>query len=126
LHSGGFTDRLLHPSEERLLLESGYGITNVVKRASAAADELTLDELQAGGKILRVKVKKYRPRYLAVLGVGAFRVAFDNPKAKLGLQQETVGETKLWVLPSPSGLNAHYQANDLAKLFGELKEAADG
>jgi TDG/mug DNA glycosylase family protein len=125
LYAGGFTDRLLRPPEESLLLERGYGITNVVNRASAAADELTLDELRAGGKVLRAKVKKFAPNYLAVLGAGAFRIAFDKPKATLGLQEETIGETKLWVLPSPSGLNAHYQASDLAKLFEALRKAAD-
>ena len=122
LHAGGFTDRLLKPSEERELLKSGYGITNVVERASAAADELSLGELKAGGKRLRARVKRYQPRYLAVLGVGAYRVAFDRPKAELGLQPETIGATKVWVLPNPSGLNAHYRAGDLAKLFEQLKD----
>ena len=122
LHAGGFTDRLLKPSEERELLKSGYGITNVVERASAAADELSLGELKAGGKRLRARVKRYQPRYLAVLGVGAYRVAFDRPKAVLGLQPEAIGATKVWVLPNPSGLNAHYRAGDLAKLFEQLKD----
>jgi len=123
LHAGGFTDRLLSPYEERELLERGYGITNVVNRASAAADELTAAELTAGGEQLRTRVKRYRPRYLAVLGVGAYRVAFDRPKAVLGLQPDPIGSTKVWVLPNPSGLNAHYRARDLAKLFRELREA---
>jgi TDG/mug DNA glycosylase family protein len=122
LHAGGFTPRLLKPSEERELLPLGYGITNVVGRASAAADELSHDELVAGGKQLRVRVKRYRPRYLAVLGVGAYRAAFDRPRAVLGLQPGPIGETKVWVLPNPSGLNAHYRAADLAKLFRELRE----
>jgi double-stranded uracil-DNA glycosylase len=126
LHAGGFTPRLLKPAEERELLTLGYGITNVVRRASAAADELTLDELVAGGKKLRARVKRYKPRYLAVLGVGAYRAAFDRPKAVLGLQPESIGETKVWVLPNPSGLNAHYRAADLAKLFQELRAAAGG
>ena len=124
LHAAGFTDRLLHPAEERELLKLGYGITNVVERASAAADELSADEFVAGGGRLQARVKRYRPRYLAVLGVGAYRVAFDRPKATLGLQDETIGETKVWVLPNPSGLNAHYRARDLAKLFAQLREAA--
>jgi TDG/mug DNA glycosylase family protein len=123
LHAGGFTARLLKPSEERELLELGHGITDVVQRASAAADELSLDELVAGGKQLRARVKRYKPRYLAVLGVGAYRTAFDRPKAVLGLQPEAIGETKVWVLPNPSGLNAHYRAADLAKLFRQLHEA---
>ncbi len=120
LFAAGFTDRLLHPSEERDLLPLGYGITNVVPRATASADELTDEELVAGGKRLRAKVKKFAPRFLAVLGVGAYRVAFAQPKASLGLQDEQLGETRMWVLPSPSGLNAHYQPKDLAKLFREL------
>jgi TDG/mug DNA glycosylase family protein len=123
LHAGGFAPRLLKPSEERELLPLGYGITNVVSRASAAADELTADELTAGGKALRARVRRYRPRFLAVLGVGAYRVAFDRPKAVLGLQPEPIGETKVWVLPNPSGLNAHYRAADLANLFRRLREA---
>lgn len=123
LHAGGFTPRLLRPSEERELLTLGLGITNVVGRASAAADELTVDELMAGGKALRARVRRYRPRFLAVLGVGAYRVAFARPKAVLGLQSEPIGETKVWVLPNPSGLNAHYRAADLAKLFRQLKNA---
>ena len=122
LHAGGFTPRLLKPFEERELLTLGYGITNVVERASAAADELSNDELVAGGKRLRARVKRYRPRYLAVLGVGAYRAAFDRPRAVLGLQPEPIGETKVWVLPNPSGLNAHYRAADLARLFRELRD----
>src|SRR5688572_9606587 len=121
LHAGGFTPRLLHPSQERELLALGYGITNVVERASAAADALTTVELTAGGKRLRARVKRYKPRYLAVLGVGAYRVAFDRPKAVLGLQPEPIGDTKVWVLPNPSGLNAHYRAADLATLFRQLR-----
>ena len=124
LHAAGFTDRLFHPSEEAELLPLGYGITNVAKRASAAADELSTEELIAGGKRLRRTVKRLAPRYLAVLGVGAYRVAFDKPTAALGLQEEVIGETKVWVLPSPSGLNAHYQRPQLAALFRELREAA--
>lgn len=123
LFAAGFTDRLLDPSEERELLALGYGITNVVARATATADELTDEELTAGGKKLRAKVKQFAPRFLAVLGVGAYRVAFDQPRATLGLQDETIGQTKIWVLPNPSGLNAHYQAARLAALFRELREA---
>jgi TDG/mug DNA glycosylase family protein len=113
----------LRPSEERELLGLGYGITNVVERASAAADELSVDELTTGGKRLRARVRRYKPRYLAVLGVGAYRVAFDRPKAVLGLQSEGIGGTKVWVLPNPSGLNAHYRAADLANLFRQLRES---
>lgn len=125
LHAAGFTSRLLHPSEERELLALGYGITNVVSRASAAADELTDDEIVAGGKRLRTKVKRQAPRFLAVLGVGAYRVAFDKPKATVGPQPDAIGTTRVWVLPNPSGLNAHYQPKQLAAVFRELLEAID-
>lgn len=124
LHRAGFTPRLFHPSEQHELLTLGIGITNVVARASAAADELTREELIAGGKELARKVKRYKPRYLAIVGVGAYRTAFDRPKAKMGLQDETIGETKIWVLPNPSGLNANYQAAELVALFAELRKAA--
>lgn len=124
LHAGGFTNRQLHPSEKSELLKGSYGLTNLVKRATARSDELTADELVAGGKTLKAKIKRYRPRYIAVLGVVAYRDAFKRPLARLGLQEEAIGETKVWVLPNPSGLNAHYQARDLAKLFRELREAA--
>jgi TDG/mug DNA glycosylase family protein len=124
LYAGGFTERVLSPFEERELLKSGYGITNVVARATASADLLTKEEIVKGGERLRAKVLRYRPRVLAVLGVGAYRTAFNQPKATVGLQEERIGDTMLWVLPNPSGLNANYQAADLAKLFRELREAA--
>ena len=125
LHGGGFTPRVLSPFEERELLRLGYGITNVVDRATATADELKREELIAGGKKLVAKVKKYRPRVLAVVGLGAYRVAFDRPKAQVGRQEETIGDTRLWVLPNPSGLNAHYQPKDLARVFGELRREVE-
>lgn len=121
LYAGGFTNRVLSPFEERELLQSGYGITNVVARATASADMLTKDEIVKGGERLRAKVLRYRPRVLAVLGVGAYRTAFNQPKATLGRQEERIGDTTLWVLPNPSGLNANYQAPDLARLFQELR-----
>lgn len=123
LHAAGFTPRLLDPSEEQELLPLGYGITNVVDRATAAADELTDDEVRAGGEQLVTKVKRLAPQFLAVLGVGAYRVAFGKPKAAVGEQPERIGETRVWVLPNPSGLNAHYQADALARVFSELREA---
>lgn len=125
LYAAGFTDRVLSPFEERELLKSGYGITNVVARATASADQLTKEEIVAGGERLRAKVLRYHPRILAVLGLGAYRTAFNQSKALVGRQEERIGETVLWVLPNPSGLNANYQAEDLARLFGELKQAAD-
>ena len=124
LHAGGFTECVLSPFEERELLKSGYGITNVVPRATASADLLTKDEIVKGGERLRAKVLRYRPRVLAVLGVGAYRTAFNQPKATVGRQEERIGDTVLWVLPNPSGLNAHYQSADLAKLFRELRDYA--
>ncbi len=123
LHLGGFTDRVLHPSEELELLENGYGITSFCKRTTARADELTAEEFVEGGKILVRKIRKYKPRFLAVLGIGAFRTAFNQREAKLGLQAKEIGGAKVWLLPNPSGLNAHYQLGDLAALFGELRRA---
>lgn len=122
LFLGGFTGRILHPSEEHELLENGCGITSFCKRTTARADELTVEEYIAGGKLIIKKIEKYKPRFLAVLGIGAFRTAFNRPKAKLGLQTETIGATRVWLLPNPSGLNAHYQLPDLAKLFAELRD----
>jgi TDG/mug DNA glycosylase family protein len=124
LYRAGFTPRLFSPAEQRELLKLGIGITNVVARATAAADELTREELIEGGKILARKVKRCTPRFLAIVGVGAYRTAFDRPKAKMGLQDETIGETKIWVLPNPSGLNANYQAAQLVELFAELRRAS--
>ncbi|KYF66935.1 G/U mismatch-specific DNA glycosylase [Sorangium cellulosum] len=123
LHAGGFTDRVLSPSEERELLKLGYGITNVVERATASADELSPEELAAGGVRLAAKVRQYRPRFLAVLGIGAYRSAFGRPHAAPGPQPETLGATRLWVLPNPSGLNASYQPQKLAEMFRALRYA---
>ena len=95
LHLANFTDRLLHPSEEAELLENGYGITSFCRRTTATAAELSTEEVIAGGKVLVKKIEKFKPQFLAVLGIGAFRTAFNNPKAKLGLQEETIDETKM-------------------------------
>ena len=121
LHASGFTPRLLSPHEEARLLDSGCGITNVVDRATANAAELTREEIIEGGGRLRVKVLHWRPRVLAVLGIGAYRTAFAAPRAAIGLQEATIGDTHLWVLPNPSGLNAHFQLPELARVFAELK-----
>lgn len=123
LHDGGFTPRLLSPHEELELLNWRLGITNIVDRASARADELSADELVAGAVVLREKVERVRPRFVAVLGVTAYRAAFVRPKATTGRQPEMIEEAVAWVLPNPSGLNAHYQKDDLARLFGELYTA---
>ena len=125
LHASGFTERLLSPFDERELLKFGLGITNVVRRATPTADLLTKEEIIEGGKRLSSKVLRYRPRILAILGVGAYRVAFNKPKAALGRQSEMIGGTIVWVLPNPSGLNANYQRPDLARLFRELREAIE-
>ncbi|MGD9560815.1 MAG: G/U mismatch-specific DNA glycosylase [Pyrinomonadaceae bacterium] len=123
LHGAGFTDRLLHPSEEDELLGKGCGITCFVERTTARADEISAREFVEGGRVLVKKVEKFRPRVLAVLGIGAFRAAFNAPKAVLGKQPEKIGETDVWLLPNPSGLNAHYQLADLITLFSELKRS---
>ncbi|HEY7424124.1 MAG TPA: G/U mismatch-specific DNA glycosylase [Gemmataceae bacterium] len=122
LYAAGFTDRLLSPYEERELLSVGCGITNIVARASARADDLSADELQEGAGILERKVARYRPTFLAFLGITAYRTAFGRPRAVLGRQGEMLAESAIWVLPNPSGLNAHHSAADLARLFGELRQ----
>lgn len=121
LARSGFTKTVLSPFDERELLSLGIGITNVVARASARADELAQEELEAGAAILRRKVARFRPRAVAVLGVTAYRAAFRLRNAQLGLQSETIGGAPLWVLPNPSGLNAHHQLADLARAFRELR-----
>lgn len=126
LYNAGFTDRLLSPHEERELLTRGYGVTNVVARTTARADELSPEELIEGGRRLKMKVRRYRPQVLAVLGISAYRAAFDRPQARLGRQDDSIGETLLWVLPNPSGLNAHYQPKDLARLFREMRLEVEG
>jgi len=125
LHAAGFTDRLVSPFDEAELLKSGYGITNVVMRTTATADGLSREELHKGGQILAAKVRRYRPRFLAILGLGAYRTAFVKPRAVIGRQEEMIGETVIWVLPNPSGLNAHYQAKQLGNLFAELRTAVE-
>ena len=125
LYAGGFTDRQLSPFEERELLPRGYGISNIVARASARADDLTDEELRKGAEVLTRKVNRYRPVFIAFLGITAYRAAFSRPKAVLGRQPETLGEAAIWVLPNPSGLNAHHSAADLGRLFGELRQAVE-
>lgn len=125
LHRAGFTPRLLSPYDEHELVPLGYGITNVVDRATAAADEVSAEEFLAGGKKLEAKVRRFRPRVLAVLGVGAYRVAFNRPKAKVGAQEEMIGGAAAWVLPNPSGLNAHYQSKELIEVFAQLREMVE-
>ena len=124
LFAGGFTGRVISPFEERALLDVGCGITNVVRRTTATAAELAHDEFVAGGAALRRKLAKYAPRFLAVLGIGAYRAAFGARDATLGSQPDAIGATRIWVLPNPSGLNAHYTPASLGKLFRELRDVA--
>jgi TDG/mug DNA glycosylase family protein len=125
LHASGFTPRRLSGFEERELLSLGCGITNIVARATAGADELTAGELVAGAATLKRKVVRYRPLALAFLGVGAYRTAFGVRDAKLGPQPEMMSESRVWVLPNPSGLNAHYTLPRLAEMFRTLRLAMD-
>jgi len=125
LHRSGFTPRQLKPAEQDELLDYGLGITNVVARSTAGAAELRTEEYRAGGEVLRAKVREFRPRWLAVVGIGAYRVAFDAPKAVMGRQTETLDDTGLWVLPNPSGLNAHYTVDTLAEAFAELRRTVE-
>ena len=124
LHVAGITPRVLHPSEEQELLAYGYGITNLVTRATARADELDKAEYVRGGDKLVQKVKRYRPGVLAVLGLGAYRTAFGKPDASVGLQKKTIDGVPIWLLPNPSGLNAHYQLDDFGRLLRELDDFA--
>lgn len=125
LHQGGFTPRLYSPFEEDLLLELGLGITNFVARATATAQELSREEVRAGGRIVEQKLLKFRPRWAAVMGVEAYRTAFDRPLAKVGRQDHVIGRTALWVMPNPSGLNAHYTLPRLAAVMREFRDAVD-
>ena len=121
LHRAGFTDELLAPWEERRLLDRGLGITNLVARATAAAAELTALELSAGRRRLERTVRRFRPRCVAVLGIGAYRAAFAEPTATVGRQARRLADATVWVLPNPSGLNASHQLADLARAFRALR-----
>ena len=121
LFASGFTDRLVRPEEEHELLRLGYGITNLVHRATLGSADLSREELRAGGRSFEMKVKKYRPAAVAVLGVSAYRVAFDRPKAEVGLQPERMGNAFEWVMPNQSGLNAHFTPKALAQVFREFR-----
>ncbi len=125
LYAAGFTDRLLSPFEERKLLELGWGITNLVDRATGSADELTREELIAGARRLEKKAARYQPRFVAFVGITAYRTAFLRRKARLGRQPEHLDGAGIWVLPNPSGLNAHFGLRDFARLFTRLRLAAE-
>lgn len=121
LQAGGFTTDIISPFEEDALLRLGLGITNLVERATARADELADDELVAGARRLRRKASRYSPEVIAFLGLSAYRAAFGAPRAVVGPQERCIGRSRTWLLPNPSGLNAHYQIPDLARAFGDLR-----
>lgn len=121
LHRGGFTDRQLSPDEDALLPQYHLGITNLVSRATARADELSRQELRDGARQLRQKAEQRQPQWLVVVGVTAYRAGFADPRATLGEQEARIGAARVWVAPNPSGINAHYQLDDLARLFGEMR-----
>ena len=125
LHAAGLTPRLLSPDEEGELLACGLGVTNLVARGTATAAELSDDELVAGGAALRAKVRRYRPAAVAFLGISTYRTAFGARAAAVGEQPDRLEGARVWVLPNPSGLNAHYQLPDLARLYAELRTALD-
>ena len=124
LEAGGFTDRLLAPPEQSVLPSLGVGITNLVARMTAAASELNKEELRVGAQRLEDTAQQLRPRFIAVLGVQAYRTAFRRPQATVGEQEVTLGEARLWLLPNPSGLQAHYQLPEMTAMFSDLHQAA--
>jgi TDG/mug DNA glycosylase family protein len=126
LFAGGFTPRLYSPFEQHLLLLENIGITNLVKRATARADEVGDNELQEGAELLSQKIARYKPEAVAILGITTYRTAFKKPRAKLGLQEDKISGAKIWVLPNPSGLNAHFQIKELGLLFAQLKTGVFG
>lgn len=123
LNGSGFTPRRLEPWEQKVLIDYGCGLTNLVDRATTSAKDLDVEDLVIGRRRLIQKVRRYEPRFVAILGLGAFRTAFQT-KASLGPQPDVIGHSRLWVLPNPSGINASYQLPDLCRLFGELRSAA--
>lgn len=125
LHGAGFTDRILAPGEQRLLLDYGLGVTNLVDRTTRAAADVSAEELAEGARRLARKVERWRPAWVAVLGVVAYRRAFGRPGATIGPQPECIGTTGVWVLPNPSGLQARYQLPEMVEMFTELRAAAN-
>jgi double-stranded uracil-DNA glycosylase len=125
LHAAGFTPRRLAPDEDATLPGYGVGITNIAARPTRAASELSDDELRSGAVELERLVAETQPRLVAFLGLAAYRTAFGRPKAAIGPQPETVGGRPVWILPNPSGLNAHYKPADFARLYGEARLEAE-
>jgi TDG/mug DNA glycosylase family protein len=126
LHRSGLTPRVVSPFDERALLALGCGITNLVARATASAAELSREELVRGARRLERQIRRHRPRVVAFLGLGAYRIARDRPGAAIGECPERIGGARVWLLPNPSGLNAHYQLPELTRLFAALRRAAFG
>ena len=124
LHAAGFTETVLSPAEDGTLPARGLGLTNLVARATAAADELSSDELRRGARRLETLVRRHRPSYVAFLGIGAYRTAFGRPRAVVGPQPERIGSARVWLLPNPSGLNANHQLPELTAAFRSLRVAA--
>ena len=125
LHAAGFTPRLLRPDEDGELPSYGVGVTNIAFRPTRAAAEITAEELRAGAGALERTVREHQPRLVAVVGLTAYRTAFGRPKATMGLQPDAIGGRPVWVLPNPSGLNAHYKPADFARLYAEARAYAD-
>lgn len=121
LFEAGFTDRLLHPSEQELFLKKGYGITNLVERATNLASEIGNHEFTEGGKRLIHKIEEYKPKWLAFVGIGAYKIAFNQPHAITGKQDIVIANANVWLLPSTSGLNANYRPMELVQLFKNLR-----
>jgi TDG/mug DNA glycosylase family protein len=126
LHLSGFTPRQLAPHEKEELLGLGLGVTNLVARTTARADELSKDEIKEGANLLERKFERFAPRFVAFLGLTTYRIAMDTKAATVGPQERSFGGASVWLLPNPSGLNAHYQLPDLAKEFARLRTAAGG
>ena len=126
LSAAGFTERLLPPSEDKQLLKLKYGLTNIVARATAQANELAPSELVNGRRRLERKIRRYAPRWVAILGIGAYRIAFEKPHATFGPQPGRLARSRVWVLPNPSGLNAGHQPIALARAFRQLRRAVSG
>jgi double-stranded uracil-DNA glycosylase len=124
LRGSGFTDRLLSPFEDASLLEWNLGLTNLVARTTSRADELSTDEIRRGARELEERFAPLRPRFVAILGIGAYRTGFGRRDAALGPQEQDLGGSRVWVLPNPSGLNAHHQLDDLTDRFRALRGAA--
>lgn len=121
IHRAGLTPRLFTAFDEPEMAALGFGITNLVPRASKDAEDLTKEELRAGAKTVKRKARKFKPRFLAVLGLAAYRTAFEKTKAQVGYQ-DAVGDTKVYLLPNPSGLNAFHQPAVLNQMFLAFRE----